>query len=74
LGITPFSTRVKQLDLHLRLTLSTPALVLDHLQPANPAEEALERPGRRESTLNYCREEEGGGIEKINLAHTCARK
>jgi hypothetical protein len=54
MGIKPYSTWVKHLDLHLILNLSNPAPILDHLRPANPAEEASERPGRRESTLKNC--------------------
>jgi hypothetical protein len=56
-GITPDSTWVKQgrtLDLNLQLHLSTPAPFPDQLRPANPAEEALERPGRRRWTLKPC--------------------
>jgi hypothetical protein len=63
MGIKPFSTWVQKLDLNLILNLSNPAPILDHLRPANPVEEASERPGRRKTTLNYCswtREGEGG--------------
>jgi hypothetical protein len=62
MGINPFSTWVKQVDLSLKLILSTPAPNLDLLRLAIQAEEASERPGRRRSTLNYCswtREGEG---------------